>query len=82
MPVHALPGKDGAAPRGQVLPGAVARLSQEAADFGLEVRHPDAEVTGQSGGARQNARGNGNHNQRVLHQILTRLFLMELANEL
>src|SRR6266850_198114 len=82
MPVHALPRKGGAAPRGQVLPGAVARLSQKAANFGLEVRHPDAEVRRQRGRAGQNAGGNGNQNQRVLHQILPRLFLMELANEL
>src|SRR5467141_523560 len=74
--VHALPRKGGSAPRGQVLPSAVAWLSQVAANFRLELVHPDAEVTGQRGGARQNARGNGNQDQSVLHQILARLFLM------
>jgi len=64
-----------------LLPGAVARLSQVAANFGLEVRHPDAEVRRQRFGAGQNTGRNGNQDQRVLHQILTRLFLMELAHE-
>jgi len=77
-----LPRKGGPAPYGKLLPSAVARLSQEAADFGLEVPHPDAEVAGQSFRARQNASGNGNQNQSVLHQILPRLFFMERANEL
>src|SRR5216684_8823740 len=72
----------GSAPRGQLLPGAVARLSQVAANLGLEVRHPDAEVRRQRGRAGQNTGRNGNQNQGVLHQILARLFLMELANEL
>jgi len=71
-----------AAPHSKVLHGAVAWLSQETADFGLEVPHPDAEVAGQSFRASQNTGGNGNQDQRVLHQILTGLFLMELANEL
>jgi len=74
--------RGGSAPRRQLLPGTVAWLSQHAADFGIELRHPAAEVTGQSGRACQNASGNGNQNQSVLHQILTRLLLMELADEL
>src|SRR5258708_14175065 len=74
--------KGGAAPRGQVLPGAVARLGQVSVNFGLQAPHPDAEVVGQSFRARQNTAGNGNQDQSVLHQILTRLLLMELTNEL
>src|SRR5258707_7211415 len=68
--------------RGQKLLGAVAWLSQVVADLGLEARHPDAEVGGQRGRSRQNASGNGNQNQGVLHQILARFFLMKFANEL
>jgi hypothetical protein len=81
-PVHALPQKEGSAPRDQVLLGAAARLSQEGVNFGLQAPHPEAEVVGQGFRARQNASGNSNQDQRVLHQILTRLFLMELADEL
>jgi len=74
--------RGGSAPRGQVLPGAIDRLSQKGVNFSLQAPHPDAEVVGQRFRARQNTSGNGNQDERVLHQILTRLFLMELANEL
>src|SRR5258708_33101656 len=68
--------------RGQKLLGAVSWLSQVLADFGLKARHPDTEVGGQRGRSCQNASGNGNQNQGVLHQILARFFLMELADQL